>query len=199
MNGLARKGLAFMVPVLVAALLVAQTTPVAAAGNITLYLVNNAAAPPSTVFSATPPCPPGLIKHLGLSGSPGTSQDTFIPDPAAFHSMGSQGAITIPAGRNVIVKAWASSGSGLCPGQTTDQTLFWTLTFGAVPIATGSFAVPAGTTTPELFNSHGTTLVTIVIPAGGDLVLTFFCPDFPQLFYNDPNGVGRSNVKIPTT
>ncbi len=167
----------------------------------TLFLTNNAAAPASVVFSETPPCPFGVVRHLGLDASPGGSAmpgDTFIPDGAFFHSLGSQGAFTIPANRQVVVEIWASSGAGTCSGQTADQPISWNLRFGEATIASGSFTVPAGTTTPTLFNSQGSTTGTFTIPAGGDLVLLVNCPQFPQIFYNSPTGQGRSTILIGT-
>lgn len=191
------------IAMLLAFVLLAPIQRAEASKPVRLFLRNNSSADTDTVASATS-CLSLTSRQLGLGTSPGSTAkpgDSF--DPAgvdSFESLGSQGAITIPVGKTVSVSIWANSGP--CTSASGDQEIDWSLRNGTGSgpiIASGSFVVPGNTIVPAGFNSTGTTTGTFTVPAGGNVTLTVSCFLDPVIFYDSPNGQGKSWVQIPTT
>jgi hypothetical protein len=110
----------------------------------------------------------------------------------------------------VILKLWAYSGPGTCPGQTADQIMFWRVdcsgaTCGNVSLTGGwqSFIIPAGTTPNTLFNEHAGSAsnvnVNVNVGAGDTLTLQLSTPSYPVVQWSAPNGPGVSLVSILTS
>ena len=115
------------------------------------------------------------------------------------------GGFKVPANKNaVILKLWASSGPGTCPGQTVDQTMFWRVdcsgaTCGNVSLTGGwqSFVIPAGTPR-TLFNVHAGASSSVTVGAGDKVTLQLATNTYPIIYWSAPNGPGVSSVDILT-
>ena len=207
-----------------AALSLTLASAVGAGGRLQLYLVNSG---PKTAFyneNANPGndgnCA-SIRKQASLSTSKGTGVQydspgyAFDPDfaPSAFsYTVPAGGSFTVPANKNaVVLKQWAFSGSGTCPGQLADQTIDWRVycsgSCGSNVSLTGpgqaapkagwqSFKVPAGTPTNSLFNEHAGPSSAVTVSAGDVITLELSADTWAGIQWSARNGAGVSSLSI---
>src|SRR5262249_40523915 len=116
------------------------------------------------------------------------------------------GGFTVPANLNAsILKLWAYSGPGTCPGQTSDQLMFWRVdcsgpTCGNVSLTGGwqFFTIPAGTLPNTLVNEHAANAADVTVGAGDTVKLRLSTPSYPAIQWSAPNGPGVSSVNLLT-
>jgi hypothetical protein len=178
-------------------------------GRQHLYLVNSG---PSTIFfKQTPPCT-GYFKPAELATAKGTAMQEDDPSGAQFppsalpYTVPAGGGFTVAANDNAsILKLWAFSGPGSCPGQTVDQIMFWRVdcsgaTCGNVSLSSGwqSFIIPAGTPPNTLFNEHAANAAPVTVGAGDKITLQLSTPSYPVIQWSSPNGPGVSSINLLT-
>jgi hypothetical protein len=194
---------------------------VGAGGRLQLNLVNSGPASafyPVSATAAHPDCTPPDTKPSSLSTSAGTGllYDSpgyaFDPDfaPSRFSYSVSAG-FTVPASPDaVVLKLWAFSGDGSCPGQNGDQSVDWrvfcsgfcgsdvSLT-GAGQVAKPgwqAFNIPAGTPVNSLFNNHAGPSSAVQVHAGDVITLEVSADTWAGIQWNAPKGAGASSLMI---
>jgi hypothetical protein len=189
-----------------------------AGGRVQLYLVNS--GPGSNFYNVTNAngnsCP-SFTKPASLAStntgtgvqydSPGYAFAGAADQPSRFsYTVPAGGGFTVPASSDaVILKLWAFSGNGTCPGQGGAQAVDWRVycsgsLSGAGQTGTKSgwqvFAIPAGTPTNTLFNNHAGPSSTVTVRAGDVITLELSADTWAGIQWSAPNGAGVSSLSI---
>jgi hypothetical protein len=193
-----------------------------AGGRLQLYLVNSG---PSAEFYPVKPatataCNPSFLKPASLSTSTGTGVQLDSPGYAFGTEAPSRFSYTVPAGRGftvpagpdaVVLKLWAFSGDGTCPGQLGNQTIDWRVLCsggcGTDVSLTGAgqsgpksgwqtFGIPAGTPINTLANSHAGPSSGVTVSAGDVITLEVSADTWAGIQWSAPNGAGVSSLSI---
>ena len=192
-----------------------------AGGRLQLYLVN--AGPTSEFYPVKPAtaaqCNPSFQKAASLSTSTGTGVQLDSPG-YAFGEEPSRFSYTVPAGSGftvpasadaVVLKLWAFSGDGTCPGQLGNQSIDWRVlcsgTCGTDVSLTGAgqtglkagwqtFGIPAGTPLNTLANNHAGPSSRVTVSAGDVITLEVSADSWAGIQWSAPNGAGASSLMI---
>lgn len=206
------------------ALSLTVTSALGAGGRLQLNLVNSGpdtAFYPASATSANPDCNKTGDQPASLSTSKGTGVKfdspgyAFPPDlaPSRFsYTVPAGKGFTVPASPDaVVLKLWALSGDGTCPGQLGDQSIDWRVlcsgTCGSDVSLTGAgqaapkagwqaFDLPAGTPVNSLFNDHAGPLSKVRVGGGDVITLELSADTWAVIQWNAPNGSGASSLSI---
>jgi hypothetical protein len=206
-----RKFIAVATLVLGLAVALAATSAFAGGGGrLSLYLVNS--GPASSFYPLTGDCFAQYNSPSSLSTTRATSLQTtsvgYDPEPAGpsifSYTVPAGGGFTIPAGSNsVILKLWALSGDGSCPGQLGDQVIYWRFDCAGPTCNSAAFTagyqpilIPAGTPPNTLFNVHAGPASAVTVGAGDTLTLKLWSASWAGIQWSGPNGAGVSSVNI---
>jgi hypothetical protein len=228
----ARRPLGRAVRLLSAAVLVTVALSLTAAGalgaggRLQLYLVNSGPATDFYPLAGAIPadCDANFQKPASLSTSHGRSVQydspgyAFTTDP--LDAIPSTFSYTVPAGAGftvpaspdaVVLKLWALSGGGTCPGQLNNQTVDWRVlcsgTCGSDVSLTGAgqaapkagwqaLGVPAGTPVNSLFNVHAGPPSKVKVGAGDVITLELSADTWVGIQWSAPTGAGVSSLSI---
>ena len=208
------------------ALSLTSASTLGAVGRLQLYLVNSG---PNTTFypltgASRAECDTPFQKPASLSTSHGTSAQKDSPGyafttdpldaiPSTFsYTVPADGGFTVRASPDaVVLKLWALSGDGSCPGQLTDQTVDWRVlcsgSCGTAVSLTGAgqappkagwqaLGVPAGTPVNSLFNAHAGPLSNVKVGGGDVITLELSADTWVGIHWSAPKGAGLSSLSI---
>ncbi len=208
------------IAMLVLAVAVGATSAFGGGGRFQLYLVNS--GPASSFYNDSVPgdgsCDQ-LFMPSSLSTTPGTSRLVtsvgYAPEPAGpsvfSYTVPVGGGFTVKADSDAIVlKLWAFSGDGTCPGQNGAQIISWRLdcsgptcgSGGSVSLSGGGYQpipIPAGTPINTLLNVHFGVSSPVRVGAGDTITLSFTSDTWATIQWNAPNGQGVSVLSILTS
>ena len=199
---------------------VAIGSALAAGGRLQLNLVNSGSTT-TTFYPLSPDCNASFQRpaRLSLASGTGVQSDSpgyafgSSPHPSRFaYTVPAGGGFTVPAIPDAIVlKLWAFSGDGACPGQDGDQTVDWrvlcTGSCGTNVSLTGGgesggkagwqvFTVPAGTPRNSLSNDHAGPSAALNVGAGDVITLELSADTWVAVQWSAPNGAGASSLSI---
>ena len=131
--------------------------------------------------------------------------------PRAFsYTVPAGKGFTVPASPDaVVLKLWALSGDGTCPGQLGDQTIDWRVLSrrhlrvrrevdrrwtGCPEGWLADVRFPAGTPVNSLFNDHAGPLSNVRVSGGDVITLELTADTWAVIQWNAPNGPGASSL-----